>query len=82
MLWTSPELLRKTGGKPVTDGGTPKGDVFSFAIILHEMLFKLGPWYTEEELEPKGTHECHTNATFVNNNYNRNNRSTDNTTTR
>jgi serine/threonine protein kinase len=56
MLWTAPELLRETNGRPVLDGGTQKGDVFSFAIILHEMLFSKGPMYTEDELDPQG--EC------------------------
>ncbi len=55
MLWTAPELLRLSNGqRPVRDCGTQKGDVFSFAIILHEMLFNRGPMYAEEELEAKG----------------------------
>lgn len=54
MLWTAPELLRHTGGQPIRDAGSQKGDVFSFAIVLHEMLYNKGPFWTEDELEPKG----------------------------
>ncbi|TNN03288.1 hypothetical protein fugu_000317 [Takifugu bimaculatus] len=51
MYWMAPELLRKVGGQ-VT--GTPKGDVYSFAIILWEIMynFKSGP-YQDINLEPK-----------------------------
>ena len=55
MLWTAPELLRLSNGqRPVRDNGTQKGDVFSFAIILHEMLFNKGAMYTEEEMDAEG----------------------------
>ncbi|XP_003372819.1 putative adenylate and Guanylate cyclase catalytic domain protein [Trichinella spiralis] len=45
-LWTAPELLR-LDCPPM--GGTQKGDVYSFAIILHEMLFRRGVFYTSDE---------------------------------
>lgn len=55
MLWTSPELLRANGMRPCRDGGTQKGDVYSFAIVLHEMLYRKGVWYLENQpKEPRG----------------------------
>ena len=53
MLWTAPELLierNKTGNQFVT--GTQKGDVYSFAIIVHEILYRSGPFFVSEENQP------------------------------
>nr|XP_061807359.1 guanylate cyclase 2G-like [Nerophis lumbriciformis] len=51
LFWTAPELLRKVDP---TVNGTQKGDVYSFAIILWELMYssKSGP-YQDENLEPK-----------------------------
>ena len=51
-LWTSPEILRD---ELAYFGGTPKGDVFAFAIILHEIVMRQGTFYLGLALmEPKG----------------------------
>jgi len=50
MFWTAPEILRMKV-KPVY--GTQKGDVYSFAIISQEIVYRVSP-YCEEVLPPKG----------------------------
>ncbi|XP_011301299.1 atrial natriuretic peptide receptor 1 isoform X5 [Fopius arisanus] len=45
-LWTSPELLRMERPPPE---GTQKGDVYSFAIIVHEIVVRQGPFYLGED---------------------------------
>ncbi|XP_073350785.1 guanylyl cyclase C [Pagrus major] len=39
-LWTAPEHLRK-------DGVSQKGDVYSYAIIAHEIIHRRTPFYTQ-----------------------------------
>lgn len=41
LLWKAPELLRNPSPPP---RGTQKGDVFSFGIILYEIIGRKGPW--------------------------------------
>ncbi|GFR89973.1 guanylate cyclase [Elysia marginata] len=48
-LWTAPELLRME--KPPL-GGTQKGDIYSFAVVLYEILNRNGP-YGDCHLTPK-----------------------------
>ncbi|XP_060951342.1 guanylate cyclase 2G [Limanda limanda] len=51
MYWTAPELLIQVG---LQSNGTPKGDVYSFSIIMWELMYnsKAGP-YPDVNLEPK-----------------------------
>ncbi|XP_026207679.1 guanylate cyclase 2G [Anabas testudineus] len=51
MYWTAPELLRQVS---LSFCGTPKGDIYSFAIIMWELMYnsKAGP-YHDVNLEPK-----------------------------
>ncbi|ENN74133.1 hypothetical protein D910_11545 [Dendroctonus ponderosae] len=50
-LWTAPELLRDKNPPPA---GTQKGDVYSFAIIMEEIIMREGAFYLKDSiLEPK-----------------------------
>ncbi|KAG5856481.1 hypothetical protein ANANG_G00008400 [Anguilla anguilla] len=50
-LWSAPELLRMESPPP---GGTQKGDIYSFGIILQEVALRRGAFYLEgESLSPK-----------------------------
>ncbi|VBB33165.1 unnamed protein product, partial [Acanthocheilonema viteae] len=50
-LWTAPEILRNPNA--YRPNGTKAGDSYSFAIILHEMLFRKGAFYMADEPSPK-----------------------------
>lgn len=43
-LWTAPELLRMNA-RPVN--GTQQADVYSFAIILQEIMFRAEPYFID-----------------------------------
>ncbi|VEL09261.1 unnamed protein product [Protopolystoma xenopodis] len=50
-LWTSPELLRDKVSSAL---GTIKGDVYSFAIVCQEIIYRKGVFFlATQELEPK-----------------------------
>ena len=52
MLWSAPEILRlQDFHRPRY--GTPKGDVYSFAIVLYEIIFRTMP-FDGENMSPRG----------------------------
>lgn len=46
MLWTAPELLRNV--KPPRYG-TQKGDVYSFGIIIQEIVYRSMPFFLDRD---------------------------------
>ena len=45
-LWTAPELLRlQPNQRPAR--GTQKADVYSFAIIMQEIVFRASPYFQD-----------------------------------
>ena len=46
LLWVAPELLRMSGA--ASTGGTGKGDVYSFGIMLQEILFRNSPFFDSD----------------------------------
>lgn len=54
LVWTAPELLRKEEAIPVN--GSAEGDVYSYAIILQEVMLKDFPYAANEPpVEASGT---------------------------
>ncbi|XP_012544731.1 receptor-type guanylate cyclase Gyc76C isoform X2 [Bombyx mori] len=52
LLWKSPELLRGLNNPNGIVGGTQKGDVYAFGIILYEVIARKGP-FGNVAMEPK-----------------------------
>jgi len=53
LLWTAPELLREQKRLGYTYvRGTQPGDVYSFAIIVHEIAYRGGPFLIEDDYQP------------------------------
>ena len=64
MLWTAPELLYKRHAGLNTRKavqGTQPGDIYSFAIILQEILYRALPYQAtgEQTMVTKGTPAFH-----------------------
>ena len=51
MLWTAPELLRMKEKRPFY--GTQNGDIYSFGIIVQEVLYRAAPYFLDM-FTPKG----------------------------
>lgn len=57
-LWTAPELMRLPC---IPDQGTQKGDVYSFAIVVQEIVSRQGVFYLGNRCSdktPKGKVFC------------------------
>lgn len=54
LLWRAPELLRDPSPP---NRGTQKGDVYSFGILLYELIGRQGPW-GEIALSDQGAQHC------------------------
>lgn len=49
LLWTAPEILHKKDGDRDRVYGTKPGDVFSFGIIVSELLTRELPYHDERQ---------------------------------
>lgn len=58
-LWTAPELLDFSVAGGPTMQAYQKGDVYSFAIICQEVMYRKGVFYVEDEdpMDPEGWHQ-------------------------
>ncbi len=56
MLWRAPELLRDNS---LFIKGSQKADVYAFAIIMHEIIGRKGPFFGCGYEEPKGKAQKH-----------------------
>jgi len=50
LLWTAPELMAsQLAGVVGLSTGTQKGDVYSFGVIVHEILYRAGLFRSAED---------------------------------
>ena len=54
LLWTAPELLRKPDNVTLSEGELQRADVYSFSIVLFEVLYRSYPFDTDP-MTPTGT---------------------------
>ena len=61
MLWTAPEILVEKNANETFVPGTQAGDVYSFAIIVQEIIYRNGPFWVCEDHQPsaKGFSTCY-----------------------
>ena len=52
LLWSAPEVLRQ-GSNVITIPVTPKADVYSFAIIMHEVVTRGLPYNMSKDDKPE-----------------------------
>ena len=62
LLWTAPELLSQEEERPWY--GSQKGDVYSYGIILQEIIFRALPYFTEDTT-PQGMVASHASKLTV-----------------
>lgn len=55
-LWTAPEILRQE--LPLPRYGTQKADVYSYAIILQEIIYRALPFFLDANPEGKREPPC------------------------
>ena len=53
LLWQAPELLKSTSTDDKDENKSKEGDIYSFGIILSEIITREDP-YADYEMEPKG----------------------------
>ena len=67
LLWTAPELLREGKERPFY--GTQKGDVFSYGIILQEIVYRVMPYFIDMETPKGNTNKKYSTIKLNNNMY-------------
>ena len=65
-IWTAPEILRTLTPKKLPIISWQKGDVYGFAVICQEIIYRYGPFWVEHmDVSPEGTRWHHQTPTTV-----------------